>query len=134
MNELPESLTDEEWTISEDRIDREQMRYQEAILTLGNGYLGSRGVLEEGYEEGYVGTYLAGIYDKSDAQSFVIVNVPNPLRTGIFVDGKKLSMEEMEVLEHRRVLDMKRAVLWRRTIFADAGRRYEYESRRFFSL
>ncbi len=134
MKELPESLTDEEWTISEDRIDREQMRYQESLLTLGNGYLGSRGVLEEGYKEGYVGTYLAGIYDKSSAQSFVIVNVPNPLRTGIFVDGKKLSMDEMQVLEHRRVLDMKRAVLWRRTVFADAGRRYEYESRRFFSL
>jgi len=134
MNGLLELASDEGWTISEDQIDREQVRFQEAILTLGNGYLGSRGILEEGYEEAYAGTYLAGIYDQSGGQSFAIVNVPNPLVVEIYVDGKKLSADEMEVVEHRRILDMKKAVLWRRTVFADGERRYEYESRRFFSL
>ncbi len=134
MSVFRRRLSDKDWSISEDRIDKEKMRFQEAILTIGNGYLGLRGVLEEGYEEAYAGTYIAGIYDKSGGQSFAIVNAPNPLLTEIFVDGKKLSVDEMEVIEHRRVLDMKRAVLLRRTVFADAGRRYEYESRRFFSL
>lgn len=128
------SASDSDWTISEDRIDKEEMRFQETIFTLGNGYLGSRGILEEGYEEGYAGTYIAGIYDRSDAQSFEIVNVPNPLVMEIHVDGKKLSADEMEVVEHCRVLDLRNAVLLRRTVFMHAGRRYEYESRRFFSL
>jgi kojibiose phosphorylase len=134
MSKFLRRLSDRDWTIYEYEIDEDKMRYQEAIFTLGNGYLGSRGVLEEGYEEGYAGTYIAGIYDKSNAQSFVIVNVPNPLVTEIYVDGKKLSADGMKVIEHRRVLDMRRAVLFRRTIFDNDGRRYEYESRRFFSL
>ncbi len=134
MSRFQRGLSGEEWTISEYEIDKDKMRFQEAILTLGNGYLGSRGILEEGYEEGYAGTYIAGIYDKSGGQSFAIVNIPNPLLAEIYVDGKKLCMDEMEVVEHRRILDMKRAVLLRRTIFAMGDRRYEYQSRRFFSL
>ncbi len=128
------SVSDEEWAICEDVFDRERMGFQEAILTLGNGYLGSRGILEEGYDEARAGTYLAGIYDKSGGQSFAIVNGPNPAAMEIYVDGKKLCADEMEVLEHHRILDMKRAALVRRTLFADAGKRYEYQSRRFFSL
>ncbi|TKJ28159.1 MAG: kojibiose phosphorylase, partial [Chloroflexi bacterium B3_Chlor] len=134
MREFIGSVSDEGWTVSEDHIDGEKMRFREAILTLGNGYLGSRGILEEGYEEGYAGTYLAGVYDKSGGQSFAIVNGPNPVAMEIYVDGKKLCADEMEVLEHHRILDMKRAALVRRTLFADAGKRYEYQSRRFFSL
>ncbi len=134
MGDFANALSDQGWIISEDHISKEQMRYQEAILTIGNGFIGFRGILEEGYEEAYAGTYVGGIYDKSGGQSFAIVNVPNPLRTETYVDGKKLSVDDMEVVEHRRMLDMKRAVLMRRTLFAHGGRRYEYESRRFFSL
>lgn len=124
----------ENWSISEDNIDEGRMRFFETIFTLGNGYLGSRGILEEGYDKGYAGTYIAGVYDKSEGQSYEIVNTPNPVRVEVFVNGKKLVKEYMEVIEHRRMLDMKKAVLRRRTIFADADGRCEYESMRFFSL
>ncbi len=134
MKAYSESSSNAEWIVSEDRIEREKMGVQEAILTLGNGYLGSRGVLEEGYAEGYAGTYLAGVYDNSGGQSFAIVNAPNPLAVEVYVDDKKLSADQMEVVEHRRWLDMKRAVLSRHTIFSDGARTYEYESSRFFSL
>ena len=134
MTELLGPLADNGWIITEESFDRGRMRFYESILTVGNGFLGSRAVLEEGYEESYAGTYLAGVYDKSGGQSFAIVNAPNPLVTEILVDGRKLSADEMEVVEHLRVLDMKKAVLYRRTVFADADQRYEYESARFFSL
>ena len=134
MSGLLGPLSGDDWTVTEESLDRARMRFFEAILSLGNGFLGSRAILEERYEEGYAGTYLAGIYDKSGGQSFAIVNAPNPLVTEMYVDGRKLSADGMEVVEHRRVLDMKRAVLYRRTLFADGERRYEYESARFFSL
>ena len=53
-------MKDKEWTIFEEKIDMEKMRFHETLFTLGNGYVGSRGILEEGYG----GTYFAGIYDK----------------------------------------------------------------------
>jgi len=131
---LPGSLSGDDWTVVEESLDRARTRFFESILSLGNGFLGSRAILEEGYEGGYAGTYLAGVYDKSGGQSFAIVNAPNPLVTEMYVGGRKLSADGMEVVEHRRVLDMKRAVLYRRTLFADGESRYEYESARFFSL
>jgi len=130
----PKLSPNKNWTICESNIDRGKMRFQETIFTLGNGYLGSRGILEEGYKEGYAGTYIAGVYDRSKGKSFELVNVPNPFRVEVCVNGKKLSVDGMEIVEHRRILDMKNAVLWRHTVFKDAVGRYEYDSRRFFSL
>jgi len=126
--------SEEEWGIFEEDIDEGKTRFRETIFTLGNGYLGSRGILEEGYNNSYPGTYIAGVYDQSEGQSYEIVNAPNPVRVEIFIDGKKLSKEYMEVIEHQRMLDMHKAVLRRHTIFADTAGRYEYESTRFFSL
>ncbi|NIN64596.1 MAG: glycoside hydrolase family 65 protein, partial [Anaerolineae bacterium] len=103
-------LSSNDWRVSEHWIHRDKMQYQEALFSLGNGYLGSRGFLEEAYEQAYPATYIAGVYDRSGAQSFVIVNVPNPLVMKVYVDGRKLSIREMEVVEHHRVLDMKRAM------------------------
>jgi len=130
----PRLSPDKDWTVCENKIDTENLRFQETTFTLGNGYLGSRGILEEGYREGYAGTYIAGVYDRDKGQSFELVNAPNPLSVEIDVNGKKLSIDDMELIEHCRALDMKRALLLRRSIFMDAGRRYEYESMRFFSL
>ena len=77
---------------------------------------------------------LAGIYDQAGSQPFEIVNAPNPLRTEIYINGGRLSVNEMKIAEHRRVLDLKKAVLHRRTVFQNDQGRYEYESARFFSL
>ena len=123
-----------EWLVVEDGIDRNEMRLRETLFTLGNGYVGSRGILEEGYEEACPGTYLAGVYDRAGAQPSEIVNAPNPICLEVRVDGKKLSLDNMEVIKHCRLLDMKRAVLERHTTFAYGDMKYEYESMRFFSI
>jgi trehalose/maltose hydrolase-like predicted phosphorylase len=130
----PRLESDKNWIVYEDDINRGKMRFWETMFTLGNGYLGSRGILEEDYEEGYAGTYIAGVYDRGAGQSFELVNAPNPLNLGIYVNNKKLSADDMDIIEHHRILDIRRAVLSRRTVFLSDGGRYEYESRRFFSL
>ena len=127
-------LSEENWIISEEGFEQDKRKFWETIYTLGNGYLGSRGVLEESFENGYPGTYLAGIYDQTAGQPFEIVNAPNPLRIEVYINGVRLSVNEMKVAEHRRALDLKKAVLHRRTVFQNDQGRYEYESARFFSL
>jgi kojibiose phosphorylase len=123
-----------EWSIREEALDPDIIRFQEALLSLGNGFLGTRSMLEEGYPEAYPGTYLAGVYDKSGGQSYAIVNAPNPLVTEFFIDGRRLAADEMEVIKHRRYLDMRKAALYRRTLFTHDGSRFEYRSMRFFSM
>lgn len=125
---------DKEWTIFEEKIAMEKMGFYETLFTLGNGYVGSRGILEEGYEKAYPGTYFAGVYNKHKGRPSEIVNAPNPVCLEIYVEDKKLSANNMKVLKHRRMLDIKRALLIRRTVFMYGDKRYEYESMRFFSI
>jgi len=122
------------WSVAEDGFDRERLRFWESIFTLGNGYVGMRGILEEGYREAHPCTYFAGVYDKAEHVSSEIVNAPNPLSLEFVVNGKKLSADEMEVVEHSRRLDLKRGLLIRRTVFRAHDNRYEYESAQFLSL
>ncbi|MHC1588506.1 MAG: glycoside hydrolase family 65 protein, partial [Methermicoccaceae archaeon] len=122
------------WAVEESGFDGARLGFWEAVFTLGNGYVGMRGVLEEGYAESYPATYFAGVYDKGEHVSFEIVNAPNPLLLEMVVDGRGLSADEMEVVEHTRRLNLREGVLTRRTVFRAQGRRYEYESERFLSM
>ncbi len=61
------------------------------------------------------------------------MNLPNPVHFRVYVDGAPLEIQR--ALRHERQLDMRRAVLKRRTIFCDRkGKRYLYSSERFISL
>lgn len=125
-------LSDEKWLIHEKgcphREGDRQMVY-ETLFSLGNGYIGSRGILEELPEGCFPGTFIAGVFDKSEGQTVEIVNVPNPLDFKITVNGDKLSMNN-----HSRTLDMQKGVLFRHTVFSNKqNQRFDYQSLRFFS-
>lgn len=125
----------EAWTLSEDHVPVDEMQVHETLMTLGNGYLGSRGVFEEGLEGSYPGTYLGGVYDARQTQSSEIVNLPNPLLLQLRLEGRLLSPEQFKVEEHQRRLDYRRGVLHRETSYSGEGiGRVAYRSRRFFSL
>ncbi len=90
-------------------------RETESLFTIGNGYLGTRGSLEERTPESDPMTLLAGLYDRPKAKAIEELSiVPDWVFTRIYVDGRELSLEdERSILEHRRVLDMKKGILWR---------------------
>ncbi|MBL7157956.1 MAG: glycoside hydrolase family 65 protein [Candidatus Omnitrophica bacterium] len=129
-------LSPEKWLIRENKwACPEELNVNESVLTLGNGYVGSRGIYEEIPEGTEPGTYIAGVFDKAGAMVAELVNVPNPIDFRIIVEGEKLDITRMDVLEHERVLDLRKGILVRRTVFMDTKkRRFLYESMRFFSL
>jgi kojibiose phosphorylase len=128
-------LSDKYWLIKEESWERRLQGIYEAKFTLGNGYLGSRGVLEETPYDASPGTFIAGIYDKSGAQVTELVNLPNPLDFRIITDGEKLDVIAMDVLRHRRFLDMKKGLLARRTLYLNSRKeKFDYQSLRFFSM
>ncbi len=128
-------VSPKEWLVEESRWDEAGQNSAEARFTLGNGYLGSRGILEENPRGCWPGTYLAGVYDSKGAHTPEIVNCPNPVDFRIRVGGEKLDVSTMEHKKHRFVLDMRNALLYRGTRYINvAGRKFEYSSVRFFSM
>lgn len=128
-------LSKKDWLVSEKGWSKNELGARESLFTLGNGYLGSRGIYEEIPDGTEPGTFIAGVYDKGAAMVTELVNAPNPIDFRVIVEGEKLDAGRMDMLENERVLDLQKGLLARRTVFSDTkGRRFLYESLRFFSL
>ncbi|MEE9614331.1 MAG: glycosyl hydrolase family 65 protein [Thermodesulfobacteriota bacterium] len=124
-----------QWQIFETAWDPGVQNVCETQFTLGNGYVGSRGILEENPPGCRPGTFFAGLYEGTRALVPEIVNAPNPIDFRISVDGEKLGVVAMDVLDHKRTLDMRGGILTRRTVYSNARKkRFDYQSMRFFSM
>jgi trehalose/maltose hydrolase-like predicted phosphorylase len=122
----------------------------EAVFALVNGYLGTRAALEEGGDASNPATFISGVFDtvtEEVAQAAAtpehrIIAAPTPelvvapdwSRLRIEVDGEPLSIEDAELLEQRRTLDMRRGVLLRQWRIRTSGRTTRLRSLRFASL
>lgn len=132
---MRDQLSGAEWLITESGFDPLRANTVETLLTVGNGRLGTRGTLEEGWVGERSGTFLSGVYDSHDATVIDLVNAPDWLSLVVLVDGVRLDVQTCEAVEHERALDIRQGVLWRRTVFQDRhGRRTRIESLRFASL
>jgi len=125
---------DKYWVFTKNHFNPEEIKLNETLFALGNGYIGSRGVLAEGHEDSYPGTYLSGIYDSINNDPAEIVNCPNPLKIEIQIDGKQVTGKTMKVLEHTQRLDIKKALLYRKTKFKFNQKEFSFETFRFFSM
>ncbi|MBU1871743.1 MAG: hypothetical protein KKH80_02965, partial [Candidatus Omnitrophica bacterium] len=127
--------TEHSWLIKEKGWVRSLQGGRESQFALGNGFLGSRAVLEEIPYESKPGTYIAGLYDKIGSQVAELVNLPNPFNFKIMIDGERLGVLTMDAVEHRRVLNLRKGLLLRHTVFQDTKkRRYDFQSLRFLSM
>ena len=132
---LHESLSSQEWCVEENGFNLGKTNFYETIFTIGNGYQGTRGALEEGIKGELSATYLAGVFDHHDSTVIELVNAPNWLPLRIWINGQRLNPQSCKVLEYRRILDFKKGLLYRFTRFKDSqGRQTRYESIRFASF
>ncbi|MFH1783605.1 MAG: glycosyl hydrolase family 65 protein [bacterium] len=123
------------WLIKEEGWVKSLQGVRESQFALGNGFLGSRGILEEMPHNVKPGTYIAGVYDKIGSQVSELANLPNPFNFKISIDGERVGVETMDALEHRRILNMRHGVLVRNSTLQDSRRRrYDYQSLRFVCM
>jgi len=123
------------WCIRAETFDTRIQNIRETQFSLGNGYLGSRGILEEIPKGAWAGTYITGVYDCLTSQVAELVNFPNPFFFKFIVKGEKVGAAAMDVLDHQMALNMQDGVLVRRTVYSDSKkRRYDYQSMRFLSM
>lgn len=123
------------WLVVEDGFDPAAANRYETVFTVGNGYLGTRGTLEEGHQGALPGTFLCGVFDHHDSAVIDLVNAPDWVSLQVEVDGVRLDVTSARVLEHRRSLDLRTGTLSRETLFEDAeGRRTRLRAQRFASF
>ena len=134
-----------EWLWSYEGYDAADEGQREALCTLGNGYVATRGALAEtsASDVHYPGTYLAGVFNRlttevsgRDVVNESIVNTPNWLVLRLRIDGGDwITPDNTEVFEHHLETDLRRATLTRRTRMRDdQGRTLSITERRFISL
>jgi len=128
-------LSDAHWQIIETGWNPELQNVNESLFALGNGYVGSRAILEENPPDCRPGTFFAGLYEGTRSLVPELINAPNPIDFRVSVNGEKLDVMAMDVMSHKRILDMYKGILVRRTIYANARKkRFDYQSMRFFSM
>lgn len=133
------------WTLIYEGFDPENEGLREALCTLGNGYMATRGAMPEAIADDihYPGTYIAGLFNRLGTEMSgrtleheSMVNCPNWLSLTFKINGDAwFDLDRAEVLQHRLELDLRHGVLVRILRFADeAGRRTQVVQRRFVSM
>lgn len=86
-------------------------RELEAILSLGNGYIGTRNSLEEHYPDCTPGTFIANMYTKAPEDEYnFLLKLPDWTRIRVFVDGEMLDLRNQTVVENLRGIDFTRGI------------------------
>lgn len=133
------------WLLAFEGFDPSHETHREALTTLGNGYMATRGAMPEHVDDGlhYPGTYLGGIYNRLvsivEGEARVdeeLVNVPNWLPFDIAIErGGWWSVGGLTEHEERRELDLRGGVLTRSARLVDAsGRVVHLVQRRLVSM
>ncbi len=134
-----------QWKLIYENFDPAHECLREALCTLGNGYIATRGAAEESQADDihYPGTYLAGGYNRLISQvagreisNEDLVNFPNWLSLSFRpAQGKSLNLNMVDILDYHQELDMKLALLTRRFRVLDKqGRQTRVESRRLVHM
>ncbi|MBU0757755.1 MAG: beta-phosphoglucomutase [Nanoarchaeota archaeon] len=136
---------DNTWTIRFSGYSESDNKKIEALTSIGNGYIGTRGAFEECRADDihYPGTYLAGVYNRlttkiagREIENEDLVNIPNwlPIKFRIG-DAEYIDIDSSSILQYEKILDMKSAVLYRTLRLKDKnGRIILIKSERFASM
>jgi trehalose/maltose hydrolase-like predicted phosphorylase len=145
MEEKPIPSKYNPWSLVYYTYDPEREKSRDTLLTIGNGYLGSRGAPEESApgDIHYPGTYIAGLYNRlvsqvegKEVENEDFVNCPNWHHVTFRIDnGDWFNMHQTTLIASTRVLDFKSGILKKEWMVKDRNnRRFKIISRRFASM
>lgn len=131
---VQQMLSEDSWMILQEEYKPEENLIYESLFCLANGYLGIRGSHEEGTIKSIPCTYINGVFDKSETFMRELANMPNWLGIRLYVEKELIGIENCNIVEYTRALDMQHAILAKHLILSDKkGRRTRIESVRMVS-
>jgi alpha,alpha-trehalase len=123
--------TNDPWELVYEGYDPNGERLREALCTVGNGYVATRGCAPEAAasEAHYPGTYATGVYNTladriagRTIENESIVNLPNWLSLTFRINGGAwFHVDDAELLFYRQTFDLRHATLTRRLRFRDSS-------------
>lgn len=124
------------WIISETEFLSDQLGKCEAIMYLGNGYMGLRSAAEEPYLNETRNLFVSGTFNKAQPNEVTeLANLADITRLDIWVDGERFSLELGETEVYIRQLNLKTAELTREVYWiSPQGKKLKFHFRRFVSL
>lgn len=120
------------WRLREAFFDPADLGRTETLFSVGNGYLGMRGNLEEGRDRHTHGTFINGFHETwpiRHAESAyglaqvgqTIVNVPDSKVMRLYVDDEPLLLSVADLVTYDRTLDLRDGVLRRELVWRTPG-------------
>lgn len=134
-----------DWSIAQKEMDIKNNRFYESIMSIGNGYMGTRGNYEEDFSgDSLQGTYIAGVYypDKTRVgwwkngypEYFAkVLNSADFFGIHILANERVLDTAKWKVSDFNRELNMKNGVLKRSLNAEDGNIKIRIESEKFIS-
>lgn len=144
MSAVQQVLATDVWRLPEQCFDPAELMLKETLLSQGNGYLGSRGTLEEG--DGLIaceGVYLNGLYSTEPIiygesaygfaeQNHKMLQVPSGKWFRLQLDGEWLAPKVGQAMQ--RALNLQDGVLSRSEIYqTSSGKQLRFHSERLVS-
>ncbi|SKA12771.1 hypothetical glycosyl hydrolase [Pilibacter termitis] len=125
----------DDWLIEQLGFDSRYLGKTEAIMALGNGYMGSRSSEEESYTTEKRDTFVAGTFNQFDENEVTeLPNVPDFWKMEMLINGEHLSLEKGEVESYSKTLNLKNGELTRKFIWSYKDIKLELLFSRFVSM
>lgn len=136
----------EQWRLVETYPSATDLGKTETLFSVANGYLGMRGVPDEGRDAHYSGTFINGLHETWDirhaenAYGFArtgqtMINAPSSLMIKLYVDDEPLLLSVADLQDYERSIDFREGVLRRDLIWrTPAGKRVRVRSSRMVSF
>lgn len=124
------------WIVRETAFDSNLQGKCEAIMSLGNGYLGLRSATEEPYLNQVRNLFVAGTFNKFDEEEVTeLPNAADLTEIKLVLDGETFSLEQGNVASYRRDLNLRTGELEREVLWdSPKGKRYHLLFKRFVSM
>ncbi len=101
------------WSIVQKQFEPTKQHHSETIFTIGNGYLGTRGVFEEGYPDEERSTFVHGVFDDVPLVFTELANIPDWMELEVILAGERFNLAAGQILAYERSLDLATATLRR---------------------
>lgn len=126
----------ENWLVAETDFDIDHQGKCEAIMCLGNGYMGQRAAFEERYVGQTRDMLINGTFNRFD--EFEVTELPNVAdvtNLEFILDDERFSMDRGTLTDYLRVLDLQTGGLTRTLDWTSPrGKRYRFVFERFVSM
>ncbi len=145
VNWFENQKDEDSWHIRYRSLEYEKEKSRESLLTIGNGYFGTRGTMEEmpAGEWHYPGTYIAGLYNRLKSpmgdrqiENEDFVNIPNWLPVQFKInDGQWITPENISIHDYTKEICLKNGLYERNIIGEDKeGNIFRIRTERFSSM